>query len=252
MKNTSAGVIRIGTSGIVLPGVKNTFPDEFRQSSRLHYYASLFDTLEVNSSFYKTPLAKTFAKWAEDVGEDFKFTVKCWRGITHAKQLDFLVSDIDMFMAAANQLQNKSGCILIQFPASVRFVHIKKVEQILEHINQHIDNQQFRLAIELRHASWYCDAAYKMFEKHYTSVVLHDMPGSATPDDCPINNLVYRRFHGPTGNYDGSYSDEIIHECAEQINKLIKHGKQIYVYFNNTIGAALANAQLLQALTKAG
>jgi uncharacterized protein YecE (DUF72 family) len=250
MKNSSAGIIRIGTSGIVLPGAKNTFPDDFKQSSRLHYYASLFNTLEVNSSFYKIPLAKTFAKWADDVGENFKFTVKCWRGITHAKELEFSVSDVDAFMQAANQLKAKSGCILIQFPASIRFAHIKKVEQILHRISQHNNNRQWHLAIELRHTSWYCDAAYKMFEVYDAAVVLHDMPGSATPEDCPINSLLYRRFHGPTGNYDGGYSNAIIHQHAEQIIKPQKQAKFVYAYFNNTIGAALSNAQLLQKLTK--
>ena len=65
------GILRIGTSNIVVPGTKQTFPEAFRIKSRLHYYASLFNTLEVNSSFYKVPMASTFEKWSLDVPEIF-------------------------------------------------------------------------------------------------------------------------------------------------------------------------------------
>src|SRR5690349_976965 len=75
-----------GTSGLVLP-VPNKlfFPDEFKEGSRLNYYASLFNSIEVNSSFYKIPLGRTVANWSADVPEDFRFTFKLFREITHRK-----------------------------------------------------------------------------------------------------------------------------------------------------------------------
>ena len=249
MNHSHQGIIRIGTSGIVVPGTKLTFPDEFQTGSRLHYYGSLFNTLEINSSFYKIPQAKTFAKWAIEVPNDFRFTVKCWRGITHAKQLNFSMADIDLFMTAIASLGEKAGCLLIQFPASIRFQHIQKVEKILARITEKNSNEQWKLAVELRHTSWYCDAAYTMFQKYSAAVVMHDMPGSVTPSEAPISNLIYRRFHGPTGNYNGSYSDDLIHSYAEEINNWRNTINNIYIYFNNTMGSALQNAQLLQKLT---
>ncbi len=233
-------------------GKKLTFPGEFKNKSRLHYYSSLFNTLEINSSFYKIPQAKTFEKWATDVSEDFAFTVKCWRGITHAKNLDFAKSDIDLFMTASNKLGNRSGCILIQFPASIRISHLKKVHEILADIRQQnavrLHEPQWQLAVELRHPSWYCNEAYEVFQKHNAAIVIHDMPGSQTPLTVPINNLVYLRFHGPTGNYNGSYSEEHIRSYAGKIENWRKKVTSIYVYFNNTMGAAFDNAQLLKRI----
>lgn len=239
-------LVRIGTSGIALPGNKEKFPDEYKNQSRLHYYSSLFNTLEINSSFYKVPLAKTFEKWANDVSDDFTFTVKCWRGITHAKNLNFAKSDIEIFMTSINKLGSRAGCILIQFPASIGIPYLKKVTEILEIISQQNTDQQWRLAVEVRHLSWYCDAAYEILQTYNAAFVIHDMPGSPTPLDTPMADLIYLRFHGPTGNYNGSYNEEYIRSYAEKIEHWRKKSPSIYVYFNNTMGAAFDNAQFLK------
>jgi len=241
-------LVRIGTSGIVLPGAKPTFPEEYKAGTRLHYYGSLFNTLEVNSSFYKIPLPSTFAKWATEVPDDFKFTVKLWRGITHAKKLAYAVDDIDVFMRSVSHVGEKKGCLLIQFPASITFEYAIEVDKILQRLMHLNTDQQWQLALELRHPSWYQHDAYKMFDRYRLSLVLHDMPTSKTPFDYISGNSLYLRFHGPTGNYNGSYTDEFIADVARQIQLWRDNDKEIYVYFNNTIGSALANAQLLQTL----
>ena len=87
MMKKTAGIVRIGTSNIVVPGNRQSFPPGFRDKSRLHYYASLFNTVELNSTFYKVPMASTFNKWSLDVPENFQFTIKLWRDITHVKNL---------------------------------------------------------------------------------------------------------------------------------------------------------------------
>jgi len=106
--------------------------------------------------------------------------------------------------------------------------------------------EQWQLAVEFRHESWYQEQTYKMLDKHKASQVIHDMPNSKTPVDYEPNQLAYFRFHGPTGKCNGSYSDEFIQHYAEQIKLWSAQGKDIYVYFNNTIGGALQNAQALQ------
>ncbi|RYY76461.1 MAG: DUF72 domain-containing protein [Gammaproteobacteria bacterium] len=240
------GVLKIGTSGIVLPGNKSTFPEEFRNASRLNYYSSLFNSLEINSSFYKLPLASTFAKWTDDVCGDFKFTVKLWRGITHAKNLQYAESDAINFMQAAGKLGSKAGCLLIQFPASINFNFATQVESLLTLLNRINNNSQWRMVVEFRHTSWYQNNTYKMLNDCNSSLVIHDMPNSRTPVDYEPDKLAYFRFHGPTGRYSGSYDDDFLSRYARQIKDWKKQGKDIYVYFNNTIGDALKNAQLLQ------
>lgn len=240
--------VKIGTSGIVVPGAKRDYPPEFQSGSQLHYYGSLFNTLEINTSFYKIPMPKTFAKWAEEVPDDFLFTVKLWRGITHAKKLDFSPADIDVFMNAANQLGEKKGCILIQFPASITIAYLSQVEAILQRLDQLNDDKAWRVAIEFRHVSWYQSAAYDMFEKYNAALVFHDMPNSKTPFDYLAAEHVYCRFHGPTGKYNGSYSPEFIQNIAENITSWSAQKKMVYVYFNNTMEGALENAQVLKTL----
>jgi len=242
------GIVRIGTSGIVVPGTKQTFPQEFQAGSRLHYYSSLFNSIEINSSFYKIHLPSTFKKWSEEVSDNFKFTVKLWRGITHVKKLLYSLDDIDVFMQAANCLGNKKGCLLMQFPASITFEYLHEVEKIIQRLDQINSDGGWRLAIEFRHLTWYNNLTYSMLARYNSSLVLHDMPASRTPMDNPCNDIVYLRFHGPNGDYKGSYNDEALESYAVNIRNRLQEGKDVYVYFNNTIGSALHNAQSLQKL----
>ena len=76
MSKGSQGTLRIGTSNIVVPFSKEFFPDAFKGKSRLNYYSSIFNTVEINGTFKKIPRLSTFGKWADDVPERFQFTVK--------------------------------------------------------------------------------------------------------------------------------------------------------------------------------
>src|SRR5688572_12770918 len=107
-----------GLSGLALPLPKYKFPEAFQKSTRLTYYSSLFNSIEINRSFYTLPNGKTMAKWSNEVPEDFKFTFKLWKQITHAKGLRFDTTDVKHFLDAIGQVGEKKGCLLIQFPAS--------------------------------------------------------------------------------------------------------------------------------------
>jgi len=241
----SIGMINIGTSGIVLPVNKAHFPAEFQSNSRLTYYSSLFNSLEVNSSFYKTPMPKTFAKWRDEVSDGFTFTVKMSKAITHAKNLDFDDADLKSFVTSASQLLNKKGAMLIQFPASITSAYFNKVEYIIEQVNA-LDTNRWNIAVEMRHASWYNSETYTMLGRLKASLVFHDMPHSKTPLDQNATDIIYLRLHGPKGDYKGSYSDQQILSFSTWLTKWRTEGKIIYVYFNNTIGGAFNNAISLQ------
>ncbi|WP_229837761.1 DUF72 domain-containing protein [Cellvibrio zantedeschiae] len=241
--------MKIGTSGIVLPGNKSTFPLEFQSQTRLHYFATLFNSLEVNSSFYKIPKFATFEKWASEVPDDFKFSVKLWRGITHAKKLAYSLDDLTRFMDAAEGLGTKKGCLLVQFPASIRIESYEEVAALLRRIADLNANNQWQLAVEFRHIDWYFTKVYDLLSTIKSTLVMHDMPNSTPPVELLEYfdpTCLYLRFHGPSGQYTGSYSNQFVDEYAEFIKKWRSQGKLIYVYFNNTIGSALQNAQRLQ------
>jgi uncharacterized protein YecE (DUF72 family) len=240
-----------GTSGLVLPVPNKTyFPEEFKLKSRLNYYASLFNSIEINSSFYKIPQARTIAKWAEDVPSDFRFTFKLWRGITHGKGLLFDPLDIKHFMEVISAAGPRKGCLLIQFPPSTRAHCIVQLQQLIGRIREADPDSMWTPALEFRHRSWYTDHLWRFAEENRLTIVLHDIPVSATPLDYAADETVYLRLHGPDGRYSGSYSDEVLLEYSALIGEWLEEGKTVYVYFNNTIGDAVQNLMKLNRLLK--
>jgi uncharacterized protein YecE (DUF72 family) len=250
MKNNQrkTGIIRIGTSNIVVPGNKLSFPLEFQLKSRLNYYSSLFNTLEVNSSFYKVPMHATFEKWSQDVPANFQFSVKLWKEITHCKNLIADLDHVDKFLKAAAGMGNKKGCLLIQFPGKITMEYFKEVESIIERIAQQDPGDQWKKAIEFRHPSWYIGETYEMLDEYNASLVLHDIPKSMILENKTKAGFVYMRFHGVKGDYRDSYTDGFLKEKASQVKGWLKEGKDVYAYFNNTIGNAYANAHTLKKM----
>jgi uncharacterized protein YecE (DUF72 family) len=210
------------------------------------YYASIFNSLEVNRSFYKVPRPATFSRWETEVGEGFRFSVKLWKGITHVKNLTFLSRDVEISMNTFNAIQSKKGCLLVQLPAGIKRNQEGSLQNLLEIISLY--NHGWKIAIEFRDRSWYCDHVYRLIEQFEACLVEHDMPRSATPNELPASDTRYIRFHGMAGDYKGSYSTEILQRFAQGIHLSEETGKQVYVYFNNTIGDAFQNALTLLRL----
>lgn len=235
-----------GTSNIVLPGNKLSFPEKFRRKSRLNYYAFLFNSLEINSSFYTLPLPATFGKWSNEVSADFKFSVKLSRDITHAKDLEYEDFLVTKFLSAAEKLDDKKGCLLVQFPGKLGLTFYNHIEKLLARINSHSD--KWRIAIEFRNAEWYIAETFELIDQYNASIVLHDMPKGKNDKLNKNAAFVYYRFHGDRGSYRGSYSKAQLLQYADDIKKFLQKGMDVYAYFNNTIGNAFENARTLQQL----
>lgn len=217
---------------------------EFLGKSRLEYYAALFNSIEINSSFYKLPMAGTVRKWSGLVPDNFKFTLKLSKTVTHVKNLDFNRTDVDDFMQVASQIGSKKGCILIQFPPGLHN-NLSKLAELIAIIKESDPQNEWTLATEFRHNTWYAENVYRLLEKYNICLVTHDKPGSNPPADEYESDSIYLRFHGPGGSYRGSYEDDFLYEYAEYIKGWEKDGKTVYVYFNNTMGDALQNLILL-------
>ena len=241
------GKVRIGISDGHMPGKKSTFPAEYQLRSRLHYYSTLFNTIEVNSCFYKTPQRATYEKWASDVPEDFQFTLKLSKEITHAKELTGDLVCMDHFLEMAGGTGNKKGCLLIQFPGKITLEHFNQVEGILEKLREQDHSNEWSTAIEFRNDSWYVGETTELLNEYNATMVLHDFPKGKVLTHAGKSNFVYLRFHGPTGNYRDSYSDRALDEKAEMIKDFAASGRDVYAYFNNTAGNAFENARYLQA-----
>lgn len=236
---------RSGTSGLVLPVPnKQAFPPQFRDKSRLTYYASLFNSIEINSSFYKVPMGATVRKWGNEVPDDFTFTFKMWKEVTHGKGFTPDMGDIDRFMQVIGEAGAKKGSLLIQLPPSVTASKVKQLEKIFKQVQGH----GWQTAIEFRHSSWYTEEIFSLVDQYHMSVVLHDMPASYNMSLNKKASFVYLRFHGQEGDYKGGYTDATLQEYAWKVEQWLAEGKDVYVYFNNTIGDAIQNVTILNSM----
>ncbi|SEJ38851.1 Uncharacterized conserved protein YecE, DUF72 family [Dyadobacter sp. SG02] len=235
----------MGTSGLVLP-YKNSaaYPPEFEGQSRLQVYGSIFNSIEVNSIFYKLPRAATIAQWRESVNDDFRFTFKLWKQITHSTGLNFAAEDVAAFVRVINAAQPRIGCILVQFPPSVKRPSFERVS-LLFSILQEETGGKWPVAVEFRNTSWYEEGTYALLDKFKFAMVYHDKASSPSSQPELAANVIYLRFHGPGGNYKGSYDEGLLYEYAGYISQWLSTGKTVYVYFNNTMGEALHNLQTL-------
>ena len=244
------GTIRIGTSNVVVPGNKATFPREFHDKTRLNYYASLFNTVELNSTFRQIPRSATLAKWCTEVPVDFQFTLKLVKDITHVKKLQGNTSLVEPFLNASQSLGNKRRCLLVQFPASIHAEYWEEVNAILQTLHELDTTDQWKKAIEFRHETWYTSHTFRMLKEYKATMVLQDMPRCNNLNLQQQFPFYYFRFHGPAGDYRGSYTHEFLEEQAAKMKALLAKGTDVYVYFNNTMGNAFENARYLQQLFK--
>lgn len=244
------GLFFPGTSGIVLPFRNQLhYPEAYQGMSRLQVYGHLFRSLEVNAVFYKLPRAATLASWAASVPEGFRFTCKLWQEVSHAPELQFRETDICRYMELIDALGDKKGSLLVQFPASVQATRLNAVNRLLEQLQLY--NNGWDIAVEFRHNSWYNDKVYAMLDKRGAALVYHDKKGSQSPHEPLSAPFVYLRFHGPDGDYRGSYDEAFLQEYAGYINDWLLEGKTVYAYFNNTMGDALRNLKMLDNLLPA-
>ena len=233
-----------GTSGLVLPIKQSDYPPRFKDASRLTYYASLFTSIEINSTFYKLPKRATVEKWRDSVPPGFRFTFKVPKAVTHAKGLAFSVEDIESFAETVWVMSDdKKGCLLVQLPPKVSREQEGELEGLLECLGG--DAPGWKIAVEFRHTSWYNKEVYRMLQRYRAGMVEQDLPASATPQVGVAEDFVYLRFHGPGGRYRGSYEDVFLEEHAQRIKRWLNDSKEVYVYFNNTAGNATGNLQTL-------
>lgn len=237
-----------GTSNIVVPARQADYPPAFAGASRLTYYASLFTSLEVNASFYKLPRTDTVRKWAESVPDRFRFTFKVPKWITHAKGLQFDAADVAAFANVVSAAGEKKGCLLVQFPPSVKRELEEELGALLESLVEEAPG--WKIAVEFRDRSWHSSAVYRLLQRYGATLVEQDLPACATPRVDVSADFSYLRFHGPEGGYRGSYEDSVLEAYAVRIADALREGREMFVYFNNTMGDAFRNGQTLMELTR--
>lgn len=234
-----------GTSGLVLPITKANFPENFKDKSRLQYYASLFNSIEINSTFYKLPKPLTVINWAESVPDNFLFTFKISKAISHAPGLKFNSEDVYRFMEVVEHIGAKKGCLLAQFPPSLTVAKIDHLQNLLMTFNNIPQISGWKVALEFRNKTWYTPEVYQLLHQFNAILVRHDMKDVESFNLNFDSDEIYLRFHGPEGRYRGSYSDEFLRKISTYLKRFQHQNKAVYVYFNNTMGDAIENLTTL-------
>ena len=227
---SSGATPRIGCSGWQYKHWRGDFyPADLPQNRWFEHYARVFDTVEINNSFYRLPEAETFASWANRAPMRFVFAVKASRFLTHMKKLKDPEEPIERLFSRMRALGRHLGPVLYQLPPGWK-LDFARLEHFLQALPRGI-----RHVIEFREPSWYADEVLRLLERRRVALCLHDMPGSATGRER-VGPFVYVRFHGATGKYGGSYPDDRLRSWAEWLAAERRTGADVYAYFNNDVG----------------
>lgn len=233
----------IGCSGFYYKEWKEVFyPKGLAQKDWFKFYCQHFNTIEINSTFYKMPTQKSFEKWYNESHADFLFTIKAPRLITHYKQLKDCKELLNEFYLAVNEgLKEKLACVLFQFPPKYDFTE-QRLQLLINLLNPTLKN-----VVEFRHASWWDEKIYSKLAAHNIVFCGQSYPSALSDKVIKNSQTVYYRFHGKPVLYKSEYPFAVIENFAQQIPK---ETDKAFIYFNNTWGiGALTNAKQLQGLT---
>ena len=240
----AVGKTFIGCSGYLYPHWRDGvfYPKGLLQRNEFVYYSQIFNTVELNSTFYHQPKETVWLAWQKKAPSDFVYAVKMNRFFTHIKRLNDPQEAWDQFYIGAKILGEHLGPILFQLPPSFT-KNLKKLEELSLVLPKNL-----HFAFEFRHLSWFDEEVYDFLKKANWALVVASHP--SLPFIPKITaDFAYFRFHGKEALYSSLYSDEELKNFAEIMVGWLKEGKDIYAYFNNDIdGFAPRNAQTLKKL----
>ena len=236
--------LRIGTSGWSY----NEWAGVFYPSSstnKLSFYSKVFETVEVDSSFYGYPSKGIVQGWARYTHENFVFSVKLPQLITHEKKLDLdrgVEADLIRFLSLLKPLiaTGKLGPVLVQLPPSFAFQSdFENFSRFLSRIPEDV-----KFAVEFRHPSWLRDEVWTLLRERNVANTIVDEP-LLPPDTVVTADFAFIRWHG-RGNrpwYNYRYSDKELEGWVPKVKEVASRVKKTYGYFNNHFrGFAVENS----------
>ena len=233
----------IGCSGFYNKDWKEVFyPNGLPQSKWFEFYCTQFNTLELNTTFYRFPRIEILQKWYDKSPADFKFSVKAPRLITHYKQFNDVARLLhDFYTSVQEGLREKLGCVLFQLPARIAYS-----EAFLQRITQNLYNS-FKNVIEFRHISWWNQFVFDELAKHnisFCSISIKNLPAEIIAN----TSLLYYRFHGIKKLYFSEYTKQTIKNFSRELT-LQQNIQETFIYFNNTATiAAINNGRYLKSI----
>jgi uncharacterized protein YecE (DUF72 family) len=241
--------VHVGCSGWTYKSWRGRYyPVEIPASRWLEHYASGFDCVETNGTFYRLPEAHTFVDWAVRTPPGFRMAVKASRFLTHMKRLIAPEEPLERLLTRAAALGKKLGPILYQLPPDFQRDddRLRNFVAALPRSTPDATGRPLRHVIEFRHPSWYVTETYDLLAAHDVTMCLHDKLGAEIKAPG-IGPILYVRFHGPSGDYVGRYPEQALIRWADRI-ATTRGVRDVWAFFNNDPeAAAVADAAVLRA-----
>jgi len=253
----------IGTSGYDYPEWKGIFyPEKTARARFLEYYATQFNSLELNGTFYRMPTSGQMQNMITRTGGKVKFSVKAFQDLTHNTDKSFFPPLVSEFKKALEPLlvDNLLLCALFQFPQSF---HYEKDQRIyLDLLLQEMAG--IPVVVEMRNTQWQTDQVYDALRQRNIGWCITDNPTlSNLPKLAYIttSDIAYIRFHGRNAamwykgdavtRYDYLYNDAELESFINPIWELLRHAKIVQLFFNNHAKSqATVNAKKIEMLLK--
>jgi len=237
--------VRIGCSGWNYAHWRNGvfYPPRLASRNWLDFYARHFDTVEINMTFYRLPQVHIVQRWVDESPDDFVFSVKVSRYVTHIKRLMDTPQHLPLLYDRIQPLLDspKMGPLLWQLPPTFA-CDLDRLAATLDHLHDGL-----RHAFEFRHPSWFREETYTLLREYGAALVIGDRP---QVNDFQTHELTadftFVRFHHGTRGRNGNYSHAEIDEWAGRLERWSQE-VDVFAYFNNDWeGYAIENARYLE------
>ncbi len=246
----------VGTSGYSFSDwVGTVYPPALNKQQFLSYYSSLFDSVEINTTYYRTPSPEMFVAMLRKVSSDFTFVVKMPREITHIRDKADRVFRPFLRSLAPLIDADQIGGLLAQFPYS--FKRSENTQQYLAHIREMFSDCSVPINVEFRHISWYEQDVYDYLRRlgvGFVNVDLPNLPNLPRPSNIVTTSTAYYRLHGrnqvtwwqhstPSKRYDYLYSEQELDGWARKIQQRLDDTNKAFIFANNChLGQSVVNA----------
>ncbi len=223
------GRAHIGCSGWDYRDWKGAvYPQELRKREWFDYYGSMFDTVELNSTFYRLPSVEAVEDWAMRAPPGFVYAVKLGQFGSHRMKLRDAGSWLPNHLDRVERLGDHLGPTLVHLPPRWKR-NAARLDEFLK-----VAPSGHRWAVEVRDPSWLHDDVYEVLNCHGAALCIHDLlPGHPWQ---LTTRWTYMRFHGPDAvrePYRGRYTGRRLRAPAERIGEWLDDGVDVYAFFNN-------------------
>jgi len=227
------GQIRVGIGGWVFPPWRGTFyPKEVKQAGELAHASRQVTAIEINGTFYRLQTPSSYKKWHDETPDDFMFSLKGSRFITHRSDLSTAAPFMERFFASGMaELGDKLGPIVWQFAGSLKFDEAN-VATFLEALPKTLGNRKLRHVLEVRSRSFLDPAFYRLMERHGAAIA------RVEDDKVPLieavtADFIYARLRQCRDDQPAGYPPEALDTIAQRFRAHAGEGRDCFVYFIN-------------------